>query len=210
MNYIKKSSNAFEPLFEFERKIAEYFNSPYAVAVDCCTHALEMCLKLSKYKKIYCPKQTYISVPFMLEKINADYEFRDHSWIDYYYLTPDVIDAAVYWKQNGYIKDTKMCLSFHIKKHLNIGRGGMILLDNKEEYERLKKMRYDGRGIYDDVLYENDDINDIGYHYYMTPETAKTGIDIFEFKKNFLPKTITDKDYSDVTKFSYFKNKSSS
>ena len=207
MNFMIKSENAFDPLFEFEKLIADYFNAPYAVAVDCCTHGLEMCLHISKYKKIFCPKKTYISVPFMLEKIKADYELTDSPWIDFYYLTPDVIDAAVYWKKDGYIKNTKMCLSFHIKKHLNIGKGGMILLDDKEEYERLKRMRYDGRSIYDGVLYENDDIKDLGYHYYMTPETAKSGIPLFHFKKEFLPKTITDKDYSDVTQLSFFKDK---
>jgi hypothetical protein len=83
----------------------------------------------------------------------------------------------------------------------------MILLDNKVWYERLKKMRYDGRSIYDDVMYIDDNIADIGYHYYMTPETAAEGIKIFQQKKDIPPKILSYKDYSDITQFSYFKNK---
>jgi dTDP-4-amino-4,6-dideoxygalactose transaminase len=196
----------FKPLFEFEKNIAEYFNAPYAVATDCCTHALEMCLALSNHKLIICPKQTYISVPFMLERSFPDYMFSDLEWNDYYYLTPDVIDAATYWKKDGYIKNTKMCLSFHIKKHLNIGKGGMVLLDNQKEYHRLQKMRYDGRSIYENIMYDKEDIKEMGYHYYMTPETAKQGLEIFEKVKDIKPKKVNFLSYSDVTKFTYFQN----
>jgi dTDP-4-amino-4,6-dideoxygalactose transaminase len=199
-------NNDFKPLFEFEKAVAEFFDSPFAIATDCCTHALEMCLRLSQHKKIRCPKQTYISIPFMLEKINVDYTFVDSQWEEYYYLKPDVIDAATFWKKCGYIKHTKMCISFHIKKHINIGKGGMILLDDEVEYKRLQKMRYDGRSIYDQVNYENDDISEIGYHYYMTPETAEIGLKIFDQKKYLTAKSKSYKDYSDVTKCSYFKN----
>ena len=38
-----------------------------------------------------------------------------------------------------------MCISFQFKKHLNIGRGGIILTDNETSYAALKKMSYDGR-----------------------------------------------------------------
>ena len=30
----------------FEQKIAGFFGAPYAVATDCCTHALELSLRL--------------------------------------------------------------------------------------------------------------------------------------------------------------------
>ena len=38
-----------------------------------------------------------------------------------------------------------MCISFQYRKHLSLGRGGIILLDKKDDYEHLKKMSYDGR-----------------------------------------------------------------
>jgi len=197
----------FEPLFEFEKRIADYFNAPYAVATDCCTHALEMCLLLSPQKRVTCPTRTYVSVPFMLEKIKADYFWLDVPWKEFYLMTRDVADAATFWKRKGYIPNTKMCLSFGMKKHINIGKGGMILLDNKNEYERLKKMRYDGRSIYDGVLYKDENITEIGYHYYMTPEMAKIGLDIFESKKDQPVKIISSEDYERVDLFPCFKNK---
>lgn len=199
----------FEPLFNFENRIANFFGSRYGVGVDCCTHGLEMCLHL-KYDctgEILCPSQTYVSVPLMIEKTRYKYSIRDVKWEEYYYLTNNIIDAATMWRHNSYIPGTFMCISFHIKKHINIGRGGMILLDNYNDYKRLQKMRYDGRSIYDGVLYADDDITELGYHYYMTPETAAEGIKIFEQKKDLPPKIVTYKDYTNITQFSYFRNK---
>ena len=46
------------------------------------------------------------------------------------------------WKENSYIPGTFMCLSFQFQKHLSLGRGGMILLDDKEAYNKLSKMVY--------------------------------------------------------------------
>ena len=33
---------SFDKIRELENKIAEFYGSPYAVAVDCCTHAIEI------------------------------------------------------------------------------------------------------------------------------------------------------------------------
>tara|TARA_B100001939_G_scaffold207457_1_gene178391 strand:+ start:490 stop:1086 length:597 start_codon:yes stop_codon:yes gene_type:complete len=197
--------NSFEPLFKFEKSIAEFFGARYAVATDCCTHAIEMCLKLKTYDSLNIPAKTYPSIPFMLEKINHPYNFVDKNWRDFYYVAPDIIDAAVFWQRNSYIPRTKMCLSFHFKKHINIGRGGMILLDNEEEKNRLVKMRHDGRSIYDGVLYADEDITEIGYHYYMTPETANIGLEIFNNVKDNLPISRGSADYKDLREYSYFK-----
>ncbi len=45
----------FESVISFEKKISEFFNSPYAVAVDSCTHAIELVLRKQKIKKIQVP-----------------------------------------------------------------------------------------------------------------------------------------------------------
>ena len=195
----------FIPLFEFEKTIAEYYGAPYGVAVDCCTHALELCLRLKDYPYATLPYRTYISIPFMLQKINMRWTWKNESWLYYYYLQHDIIDAAVWFKENGYIKGTKMCLSFHIKKPIAIGRGGMILLDNKEEYEKLIKMRYDGRSIYNGELYNTEDVDTIGYHYYMTPETAAYGLEIFNSLKDKSTPQIGHNAYRDLREFTALK-----
>ena len=164
---------------EFEKLIANFYGAPYAVATDCCTHAIELCLRIENIEyPVNCPTRTYISVPMTFMKLGLEWQFDDYDWEDYYFIgCTDIIDAAVYWKQNGYIPETKMCLSFQHKKHLSLGRGGMILLDNYDEYVKLKKMSYDGR--LPDVPWAEQDIDSMGYHYYMTPETAQRGIYLY-------------------------------
>jgi len=187
----------------FEKSIAEYYGADYAVSTDCCTHAIELCLRVTNPEFVTCPSHTYVSVPMTCSKVNIQWSFSDTFWKDYYYLgNTNIIDAAVYWKEQGYIPDTLMCLSFQFKKHLNIGKGGMILLDNEEQYNKLKKMRYDGR--VDDVPWKEQNIDTIGYHYYMTPENAQIGLDKFEAIKNITPKEWSWKDYPDLRTMKVF------
>ena len=194
----------FEIITEFEKKIAEFYNSPYAVATDCCTHALELCLRYKGYDNITVPTHTYISIPFTCEKLNLKWKFEYQEWKDFYYLkNTNVIDAAVYWNQNGYIEDTYMCLSFQYKKQLSLGRGGAILLQNKEDYDILKKMSYDGRSP--NQPWMEQDIDTMGYHYYMIPETALLGLEKLEKVKNQIPKEWSYADYPDLSQMSVFK-----
>ena len=95
---------SFTHITKFENKIASFFGSPYAVAVDCCTHGLELCLRQQKVKHFTVPKRTYISVPFLADKLNIQFDWREENWEDFYYLGGTyIIDAAVLWKQNSYI-----------------------------------------------------------------------------------------------------------
>ena len=43
---------SFNKIKEFENKIAEFYGAPYAVAVDCCTHGIELCLRYQKLSYI--------------------------------------------------------------------------------------------------------------------------------------------------------------
>ena len=197
---------SFKVVKDFENEIAKWFGSPYAVSVDCCTHGIELCLRQQKIKFMTIPKRTYLSVPFLGDKLNIDFMFRDENWEDYYQIGPDtnIYDAAVLWKENSYVPGTFMCLSFQFQKHLSLGRGGMILTDDKEASLELKKMSYDGR--LPDIPWRDQNITSKGYHYYMTPETAANGL-----KK--LPKAIKTKprkwvitDWPDLTQMEIFKN----
>lgn len=192
----------------FENKIAEFFGAPYAIATDCCTHALELSLRLldQPVASVQVPLHTYMSVPMMLEKIRQPWQFVDLQWQDQYQLDPlPVIDSARVWKQNSYVPDTLMCLSFQFKKHIPIGRGGMILTDNLAHYNQLQKLVRDGRDR--TLLWSEDDIDCIGYHYYMTPEDAARGILLFDQLHNVDPgRSWGWQDYKPLTEFSVFKN----
>lgn len=193
----------FNVVTEFENKIAEFFNSPYAVAVDSCTHGIELCLRHKQINKIEVPKRTYLSIPFLASKLNIDLLWKDEEWLDYYSISDYIIDAAVLWKKNSYIPSTMMCLSFQFQKHLSLGRGGMILLDNKEDAIALKKMSYDGR--MPNIPWRDQNINSIGYHYYMTPETANLGLEKFSKAIEQKPKQWKYLDWPDLTQMDIFK-----
>ena len=194
---------SFKPIKDFEEAIADFFGAPYAVATDCCTHAIELCLRQQNVKSISVPKHTYISVPMLSIKLGIGLEWRDEDWLDYYYLTDNIVDAAVLWKDKSYIPGTYMCVSFQFKKHLSLGRGGVILLDNEQAALELKKMSYDGRTP--DTPWASQNITSMGYHYYMTPETANLGLQKLPDAIKNKPKQWTTDDWPDLTNMRIFK-----
>ena len=121
-----------------------------------------------------------------------------------YYGNKKIIDAAVLWRKDSYLPNTFMCISFQYQKHLSLGRGGVILLDNEDDYLTLKKMSYDGR--LPNIPWRDQDIETVGYHYYMTPETAKLGLDKLESAINTEPKKWVVTDWPDLTQMKIFKN----
>ncbi len=197
---------SFTKVTEFENKIAEFFCSPYAVAVDCCTHGIELCLRQQDIKSITVPKHTYISIPLLSKKLGIELKWKDDKWTDFYWLEDtNIIDAAVLWKKDSYIPGTFMCVSFQFRKHLSLGRGGIILTDNKEALLELKKMSYDGR--LPDIPWGEQNISTMGYHYYMTPETAKLGLEKLPNAIKDKPKQWVLSDWPDLTQMDIFKNK---
>ena len=196
----------FNTITEFEVEVAKFFGAPYAVAVDCCTHGIELCLRLTNTEKINVPKRTYISVPFLSNKLGIELEWRDEKWEDYYTLNYDdkrIIDAAVLWERSSYIPNTLMSLSFQFQKHLSLGRGGMILCDNESDAKMLKKMSYDGR--LPNIPWREQDIETMGYHYYMTPETAQKGLDKLKDAIETEPRQWVVTDWPDLTQMKIFK-----
>jgi dTDP-4-amino-4,6-dideoxygalactose transaminase len=171
----------------FEKTIASYTGAKYAISTDCCSHAIFLSLKIlnSKETEIEIPERTYISVPSSINLAGYKFKFVEKNWQNYYFLEPlKIIDSATHFAEDMYVDDTLMCISFHYKKILPLGRGGMILTDSEERYNKLKKMRYDGRDM--SVMYSDDDFDLMGYHMYMTPEIASYGMHLF--KNNFRQK----------------------
>lgn len=195
---------SFDAVTEFEEAIAEFYGAPFGIATDCCTHGIELCLRRDNIKQYRTPVHTYISIPFLAAKIGIKFEWDEQDWEDYYYLTDTIIDAAVLWKRKGYIPGTFMCLSFQFQKHLSLGRGGMILTDDERAAEELKKMSYDGR--HPDVPWREQNISTMGYHYYMTPETARLGLAKLEEARYKNPKKWKTKDWPDLREMNVFKN----
>ena len=172
--------------------------------MDACTHGIEICLRYVGANEIVVPKRTYLSVPMLANKMNLELKWKDEDWRDYYEIgNTGVYDAAVLWKENSYIPKSFMCISFQFQKHLSLGRGGIILTDDKEARDELKKMSYDGRTP--DKPWREQNVTTMGYHYYMTPETAQKGLDKFEEAKKTKPRKWLLEDWPDLTKMDVFK-----
>lgn len=206
-------NNPYKIVKMFEDEIAAYTGAKYAISVDSCTNALFLTLEYLKISgntntdNITIPSKTYLSVPQSIIHAGYNVIFDKTSdanhWTGMYQLKPlPVYDAAKRLTSNMYISDTFMCLSFHIKKLLPIGKGGMILCDDEDAYEWFKKARYEGRS---EKYYKEDDITFLGWNMYMTPQEASIGLALFQ---NY-PKHQRDLDelngYRDLTEFTVFK-----
>jgi len=190
----------------FEDEVAAFTGAKYAVAIDSCTNAIFLCCKYLQIagKEVVIPKHTYLSVPQSIIHAGGEVAFDDREWEGLYQLKPFPIwDSAKRLCRDMYIDGQFMCLSFHIKKQLPIGKGGMILCDDKKAVEWFKRARYEGRGA---CNYHDDDITFLGWNMYMTPEEAARGLTLMQ---NY-PDTIEDLEenngYRDLTTFTIFKD----
>ena len=186
-------SDAWGVVDIFEKKIAEYSGSKYAVSVDNCTNALFLCLKwLKANETITIRVKTWCSDPCTIKHAGCNIKFEDREWSGAYQLKPFPIwDGAVRMKRGMYKPNTYHCLSFHIRKHIPIGKGGIILTDNKDAYDWFRTVRYCGRTMSDDgvnyLMYKDDPIKSVGWNMYMTPEQAARGLELFENIKDDNP-----------------------
>lgn len=192
----------FSVVTEFENRIAEFFGAPFAVAVDSCTHGLELCLRMNKDRVLISPTRTYLSVPMLADKLGLNLMWNNTDWQYLYYVGEGIIDAATLWAKNSYIPKKFMCLSFQHQKHLSLGRGGMILCPDKKSASQLRKMAYDGRER--GIPWREQDIDTMGYHYYMTPETAALGLHKLQVAIDTPAKVWDSSMYPDLTQMKIF------
>ena len=170
----------------FENKLAEYCGSKYAIACDSNSNAIRLCLHYLGITDcdIEIPARTYVSVPNQIILSGNRPKFVDTTWIGMYPLgDTNIVDSATALYENMYNEyfNSYMILSFHYKKILNIGQGGMILTNDEKFNEWARPMIYDGR--HKDRLYKEDEFEYIGWHMYMSPESAKRGLEIFNSDK---------------------------
>jgi dTDP-4-amino-4,6-dideoxygalactose transaminase len=183
---------------QFEKTIAKHCGAPYGVAVESCSAALFLSCRYMDVGEVTIPKRTYFSVPFGIRHAGGRVKFEDRKWSGAYRLEPyPIIDSAVRFRKGMYRPGFFHCLSFHYSKHIPIGRGGMILTDDKKAVAWLREMRNDGRR---EIPKEKDRVTLAGWNAYMTPEQAARGLSLFYWRihgKKDLPDI--DMNYTDLS-----------
>ncbi len=174
----------FDKILEFEQALAAYTGAPYAIMTDCCTHAIELCLRYDQIKECSFTPYTYLSIPMTMHKLGIKYDYypdtlpHRQQWIgEYKFELTRIWDSARRLERHMYRPGQMQCLSFGHTKPLQIGRGGAILLDDARAYSVIIKQRYDGRDLaitpwQDQIEFE------IGYHYKPTIEEASRGLEL--------------------------------
>ena len=181
-DYIIKDS--WDWVTHFEKEIASYCSSKHAIACDSNSNAIRLVLHYLgiKDESIEIPSKTYVSVPNQIILSGNKPVFEDYSWDGMYkFGKVPIVDAATAFYEDMYDGENYMILSFHFKKILNIGTGGMILTNDDEFEKWARPMIYDGRDK--TKLYSDDEFECIGWHMYMSPEQAKRGLEIFHSNK---------------------------
>lgn len=186
----------FDDIHRFEVALAKFTGAPFAIMTDCCTHAIELCLRYDKVKECTFTPYTYISIPMTMHKLGIKYEYYPDSlphrqqWIgEYKFELTRIWDSARRLEENMYRQGQLQCLSFGHGKPLHIGRGGAILLDDERAYNELILMRYDGRNL-NITPWINQKTFKVGYHYKPTPEEAVNGLALLEGVKLDKPKPV--------------------
>jgi dTDP-4-amino-4,6-dideoxygalactose transaminase len=169
---------SFDSISKFEHELAEYTGAPYAIMTDCCTHAIELCMRYDQVESTCFTPYTYLSVPMIMHKLGIEYTYSDEeyqNWVgEYQFLGTRIWDSARRLERGMYRTGTLTCVSFGRTKPLEIGRGGAILLDDPTAYKVMLAQRYDGRDL-SITPWQAQEVFHVGYHYKPTTEEAELG-----------------------------------
>jgi dTDP-4-amino-4,6-dideoxygalactose transaminase len=195
----------FEKIIEFETSLAQFTGAPRAVMTDCCTHAIELCLRYDRIRNCTFTPYTYLSIPMLMHKLGINYEYYPDSlphrqqWTgEYKFELTRIWDSARRLEANMYRAGQMQCVSFGHDKPLAIGRGGAILLDDESAYQALLRMRYDGRDLTISPWVEQREFQ-VGYHYRPTIEEAERGLQLLSQYQSQPPREVVYPDCRQIS-----------
>ena len=222
---------------DFEKKVAEYIGAKYAVALNSCTSALTLALRLSgisRGDKVICPAFTCMATANAIHHSGANPVFCD---IDprTYNLDPGKlkesivpgVKAVMLVHQIGLPADrdkvklfcdneglllledaacsfgasyhdvrlgghgTPTAFSFHPRKMITTGEGGMLVTESLEMVEKARILRSAGASVSDMDRHNAKGViiqkyADVGYNYRMTDLQAAIGLVQMEKVDNIL------------------------
>jgi dTDP-4-amino-4,6-dideoxygalactose transaminase len=204
----KKMDNPHKITEDFERAIAEYCGSPFAVSCTSCTSGILIALMWfkknnNKIDTISMPKHSYVGVPASIKNAGFNVAFRDEEWSGEYQLGPlPLYDSARRTRRGMYMKGKVQVLSMHWSKILSVQQGGVILLDDPDAYEWMKKCRFDGRTA--GVPVDDDEIIFPSVHSYLSPEVSAAALMRVSLLNDYNDDLPWDK-YPDLSELGVFK-----
>lgn len=175
---------------QFEKAIADYTGAPYVVALDNQSNALFLALyyeknitKSLKGNTITIPSNTYPSVPCEIIHAGLKVEFDLlHPQVKngclkgpYQLIGSNVWDAALRFTYNMYQPGQFMCISMTggLKNFKAGAKMGAILTDDPNADAWFRRARFSGRR---EVPYMEDNLDMLGYNYYLNPELSCRGL----------------------------------
>lgn len=177
----------FDEILQFEKLLAQKTGAPYAIMTDCCTHAIELCLRYDQIRECTFTPYTYLSIPMLMHKLGIRYEYYPDSlphrqqWTgEYKFELTRIWDSARRLEDGMYRPGQMQCLSFGHNKPLQIGHGGAILLDDEVAYHTILRQRYDGRDL-TVTPWHSQQVFEVGYHYRPAIEDARIGLEKLYF-----------------------------
>jgi len=206
--------NVYDITNEFEKRLAEYTGAPYVITVDNQSNALFLALyyehyinKSIKTDSITIPNRTYPSVPCEIIHAGLKVKFRQGEGKtikgSYQLEGSNVWDSALSFTTDMYKPGQHMCVSFTGPyKHFKLSKGGAILTDNYDANLWFRRARYSGRR---ECSYHDDNLDMLGWNFYMMPELAARGLLLMGqfYNMDGKPKHNADLElpYPDLSKF---------
>ena len=206
--------NVYDITNEFERRLGDYTGAPYVVTVDNQSNALFLALYYEHYvnksitsEYITIPSRTYPSVPCEIIHAGLKVKFKPVKGKTlkgaYNLEGSNVWDSALSFTADMYKSGQHMCVSFTGPyKHFKLSKGGAILTDSYEAYLWFRRARYSGRR---ECSYHDDNLDMLGWNFYMMPELAARGLLLMNqfYNLNGTPKYNEDLElpYPDLSKF---------
>ena len=177
--------NIYDITNEFERRLAEYTGATYVITLDNQSNGLFLALYYENYVKksiktnvITIPNRTYPSVPCEIIHAGLKVKFKQVKGKTikgaYNLEGSNVWDSALSFTSEMYKPNTHMCISFTGPyKHFKLSKGGAILTDDYDANLWFRRARYSGRR---ECSYHDDNLDMLGWNFYMMPELAARGV----------------------------------
>lgn len=164
-----------------EQAVCAYTGAPMCVATTSCTTGLLMAMRWYferggyTEKHVELPKYTYVGVPMSVLNAGGTMSFRDEQWDGMYRIDPLPLWDSARWVYSGMYKPgSMMVLSMHWAKQIGAQQGGLILLDDHDADEWLRRVRFDGRRA--GVPVSEDTFDVVGIHAYLSPEVSAAAL----------------------------------